>query len=298
MRILLTGGSGFIGRALLHSLWVSGHDVIAVTRSLDMLPKQLASLSGVKWIIFDDLLYHSVCRLGPFDAIVHLATSYGRDGDSWLEVERANVELPLMLLEYAASGGCSLFINTDSFFGKQKYNYLYARDYILTKRAFLEWGKIASDKSSDLYFINVRLEHVYGPGDNSSKFVPGLLKNLVEERQEISLTTCEQKRDFIYLADVVQAYLLLIGRSLGLSGFREVEVGSGYSIPIRDFIEAAKVATSSRSILKFGEIPQRPNEIMDSYADTSYLLSLGWRPTVDIKLGLDEVVKYMYASAG
>lgn len=298
MKILLTGGSGFIGRALLRGLCAAGHEVVAVTRDADRLPAQLASLAGVAWVSFDDELYHVIGRLGPFDAIVHLATSYGREGESWTEMERANVALPLTLLQYAAGGGCHLFINTDSFFSKRQYNYLYAQEYILTKRTFLEWGRLASEKHPDLYFVNARLEHVYGPGDSLGKFVPGLLKNLVDEKPEIALTSCEQRRDFIYLADVVQAYMLLISGSSGLSGFREVGIGSGCSIPMRDFVEAAKAATQSRSVLNFGAIPQRPNEIMDSSADIAYLSSLGWRPTVDLKGGLGEVVKSLRPSAG
>ena len=198
MKILLTGATGFIGTQLVTALNESGHKVVAITRVLSKLPENLMALNNVIWLPLESDIKDKVEYQGPFDAIIHLATCYAREGGLWLEVERANVGYPLMLLEYAVNSGCSLFINSDSFFSRDEYDYPYMREYILTKRYFLEWGKLAVGKNPDFCFVNARLEHVYGPGDKLDKFIPKLLMDLIVEKSEIQLTTCEQRRDIIF----------------------------------------------------------------------------------------------------
>jgi CDP-abequose synthase len=205
------------------------------------------------------------------------------------------VAFPLMLLEYSVGSGCNLFVNTDSFFSRDEYDYPYMREYILTKRTFSAWGKLAVENNPNYCFINARLEHVYGPGDNWDKFIPKLLKDLVAGKPEIQLSTCEQRRDFIFSTDVVNAYLLLLDCGVKLSGYLDIEIGTGKSISLKDFVLAASNATRSNSSLNFGSVPQRQNEIMSSNADTSYLFSLGWKPIVELQQGLDLTLKWLHS---
>lgn len=285
MRALLTGATGFVGSHLLEALISNGHSVVALKRPTSNVPDRLA-LKQVEWVDVDDDLTEKLTTLGEFDVVVHLATSYARQGASFLEAEKANVEFPLKLLEFSISGGCNFFVNTDTFFSREEYQYSHLMEYVITKQNFLKWGKLAVNKKSGFCFVNARLEHVYGPGDGEEKFIPSLVSSLLANNADIELTSCEQRRDFIYISDVIDAYQAIISNRDHLGGYIEVGVGSGSAVPLRDLVVLVKKITKSRCALNFGLLGQRPGEIMNSKADIDILKSLGWVPRVNMECGL------------
>jgi nucleoside-diphosphate-sugar epimerase len=134
---------------------------------------------------------------------------------------------------------------------------------------------------------------VYGPWDNLDKFIPKLLRDMIVGKSEILLTTGVQRRDIIYVSDVIGAYKQFLGAFIGKKGFFEVGVGTGRSISIKDFVLAARYATGSGSNLRFGSVPQISGEIMDSKADISFLNSIGWKPIVKLEEGLDLTISWL-----
>ncbi len=185
--------------------------------------------------------------------------------------------------------GVRSFVNTDSFFNKVGNSYSNLLNYSLSKKSLLIWlDKLAGQ----LGIINVVLEHLYGPGDSPSKFVEQVIRKVgVEKVPHIALTHGHQRRDFIYLDDVVQAYLKLIdyGRSEELK-FESFELGTGKSIQVRDFVDQIKLIAGSDTMLGYGDIAYRPDEIMSSRADISRLERLGWLPTVSVEVGIKRII--------
>lgn len=291
MRILLTGATGFIGSHMLMALHEAGHDITAIKRSTSIVPVHLKNLKNISWYDNDDALYSTLKSLKKFEVVIHLATNYGRKSGDLVEIENDNVSFPLLLLQFSMNSGCKLFINTDSFFTRKNYSYGHMEEYILTKQFFSMWGGLATRKNPEFCFVNARLEHVYGPGDGPEKFIMWLLKNLTADIKEINLTACDQKRDFIYIDDVVAAYLSIMNNAISLNGYCEIGIGSGSSIPLRDFILIAKDVTGSGTNLNFGVVPQRQGEIMHSQADPLILNSFGWRPKIDSVEGINLTVK-------
>ncbi len=178
MRVLLTGATGFVGSHLLVALNKAGHRLVAIKRPSSVLPLPIRGIDNVNWIDNDQELTAKLKALDKFDAVIHLATNYGNKSRDWVEVERDNVELPLLLLQYAVGNDCGMFINTDTFFSRKAYSYSHMEEYILTKQHFAAWGELAALKTPGFAFINARLEHVYGPSDRSQKFIPWLYKDL------------------------------------------------------------------------------------------------------------------------
>lgn len=283
--VIITGATGFIGSHLLKRLIDTNFFVIAVTRSLCHPSNEY--ITWCEWDKLDELL-----SLSPFnkpEAIIHLATCYGRDEADILSVNIANVQLPLNLITLAIKYKINKFINTDSYFSKAEFNYQYMRPYIISKNTFLQWGEYISD-STELSFINMRLEHVYGPGDGGGKFIPFVIGAFSNDEKYIELTKCIQKRDFIFVEDVVSAYLVVLTAPI-LPKFVEYQVGLGYSIELKSCIELirSKYPDSCTNIL-YGFKLQRENEIYDSYADNYSLLELGWRPLYSLSDGLDKTI--------
>ena len=163
-------------------------------------------------------------------------------------------------------------------------------DYSLSKKSLLLW---LHNFSSQIKIVNVVLEHVYGEQDGPKKFVESMVRAIAVDRvPKVDLTHGHQKRDFIYSADVVSAYISLLEYGThNRFHFKEFNVGTGASHSIREMVERIKELSGSRTRLNFGAIPYRDDEIMNSVADNIDLLNLGWRPRYSLRQGLHRIIR-------
>ena len=280
MKILLTGATGFLGSHLIPAFLAAGHEVAILKRSFSDTRRIKAYLDKVKSFDIDLVpLERSFEECGQFDCVVHTATNYGRQEETATEVFEANLAFPLRLLQ------------TATFFNTATILYQYLNYYALSKRQFEDWGRIFANQGK-IQFVNIKLEHMYGPGDDPSKFTTRIVQSCVKNIDKIELTPGEQKRDFIYIDDVVDAYALLLKKVPDLKDkFQEFDLGSGRAVSIREFVETVHSLTGSTTMLLFGALPYRENEIMKSEADITKLLNLGWRPKYDLVTGLKKMIE-------
>jgi nucleoside-diphosphate-sugar epimerase len=285
--ILLTGATGFLGSGLLASLLDHGHEVVAMKRSFSAMTRIESRRADPKLHLLDidrsDLT--KVFDRFAVDTIVHTATDYGRGSAPIGSILDANLVLPLRLAELGLRNGVRCFVNSDSFFNKRGNVYAHLLNYSLSKASLRRW---LCELAGQMSVINVVLEHLYGPGDSPAKFVESVIQQIAVKRApHIALTDGLQRRDFVHIDDVVAGYLKLIehGRSNGI-GFDEFELGTGHATSLRDFVGLVKELSASPTDLRFGELPNRPDEIMVSTADTRRLLALGWQATLSPRDGL------------
>jgi nucleoside-diphosphate-sugar epimerase len=288
MRVYITGVTGFLGSHLARALVNEGMEVHGLKRSTSDLAR-LKDVAGR--IVFRDVDRESVESLFAADrrpdAIIHLATNYGRQGDAPSHLALANTIFPLSLLEIAVRRGVQTFLNADTCY---TIHYKHLQNYTQSKQHLVDWGKILATKETR--FINLKLFHPYGPGDGPTKFVPQMIRNCLESKGEIRLTPGEQRKDFVYVQDVVTAIEVLLGKPQSLpDGFVSLDCGSGKAVSIREFVETVHRLTRSQAILRFGALPYRENEIMFAEADPSVLRSLGWKPTVALERGIRNIVE-------
>lgn len=290
MRILITGGTGFLGSRLVKRLIEAGHSVVLILREKSVISR-LESVQGQFDFFYKESDSYRACfeKYQGFDVIIHCATNYGRKNGTLTEVLEDNLIWPVKLLELAIEYCCGLFINTDTFFTKNNANYDYLREYIISKHLLRE---TLVSFASLISIANLRLEHVYGPDDSPDKFTSWILDQLMNNVDCVKLTDGTQKRDFIYLDDVVSAYCFVINNKERIKGFEEFEVGTGESHTIREFVELAKGLLNSSTELSWGSLPMRKNEFMDSKADTSMLGKLGWMPQFSFQKGVKTFIDY------
>ena len=290
MKILLTGATGFLGSAILKALLKNNHEIIILKRSFSDL-RRIASDIG-QTAVYDidqkNSLERIFCENKNIDAVLHTATCYGRKQESTLQIFNSNTFFPLEILDYAAKNGVGSFINTGTLLPLTKQGQMH--NYVLSKQQFLEWGRYYSQ---NINFINMKLDYIYGPGDDKTKFLPLLIENCVKNAQKINLTKGGQKRDFIYISDVVNAYLKIMETENG--SYEEFEIGTGRSIALKDAALKIKEIAKSATELNFGAVPYRKDEQMETKTDISKLLKLGWHPEYDFDKGIKEILSLEYS---
>jgi CDP-paratose synthetase len=284
--ILLTGATGYLGSCLAKALISKGHKLIILKRKNSSLLRIKSIIQMVDFYNTENLDYSVPFNAhGKIDAVIHTATCYGRRGETPIEVLEANIEFPLRLMDAAKVAGVRIFINTDTILDK------YLNLYSLSKSQLLEWGKFFSINNK-MFFVNMRLQHFYGPGDEDSKFTMYVMNSCLKNVPELKLTLGEQKRDFIYIDDVISAYLIILEKLEGFPDFfNEFHVGSGSAVSIREFVEKVHHLTQSQTHLAFGCVPYRKGEVMSSRANIEALVKLGWFCKTNLEEGLKLVIE-------
>ncbi|MDD2828634.1 MAG: NAD(P)-dependent oxidoreductase [Sulfuricurvum sp.] len=283
MTILLTGATGFLGSHILDALVAQGHTVIILKRSSSKLNRIKHLINNIVMYDIDKQHLADIFKKFHIEMIIHCATNYGRSQRKADEIVEANLMLPLKLLLLGIEHGIKTFINTDTLLDKR------VNEYSLSKKQFLDWLKIYSDS---IYAINIALEHFYGPNDDPSKFTTYVIKSMLDHVKQLDLTLGQQKRDFIYIDDVVEVFLTLVNSIKNEScGFIEYEVGTGELTTIEEFVKMVKVITiNENTLLNFGAVPYRKNEPMESHVNLIALKKLGWEAKIDLLEGLKKTI--------
>lgn len=280
--ILITGINGFLGSSLAQALSVE-HKIIGLEYSL----KNLFRIAGCNYKVYEvnNTIPDEVFHNQRINVIIHTATLYDKGKESYSKVFHNNHILPLNLLDKAIINNCELFINTDTVLNR------FISAYALSKRHFQEWLYF---RQKDIKVLNIQLEHFYGPGASDDNFIISIIKKLLKNEAYIDLTEGEQKRDFIYINDVVNAYLIILNKINILEGsFHNIEVCTGNLITIKELLLYLKKETNSITKLKFGSIPYRTHELMQSFSENEALRKLGWIPETNLKNGLIKTISYL-----
>lgn len=293
MDILITGGTGFLGRRVIQKLILDPHlNLHLIYRrnsNLDFLSfdqrKRINLLNVEDYENIDNLIKNKYIH-----TVLHMATHYDRNGRQISDVVEANLILPLKILVSGDNLGIKHFINVDSFYTKAEYEYKRLFNYTQSKRALIPWLK---NFSENMLVSNLTLEHMYGPGDRNDKLIPSLIDHAKENwSTDIIQSGGEQIRDFIYVDDVVSALECVVKSTKNPPvGFRLFEVGTAVGTTLRELTSeiSGLLGCTKQPNFRPGVYP--PYEIMSSVARNESLTALGWRPKYSLHEGLSETIK-------
>jgi UDP-glucose 4-epimerase len=285
LRILVTGGAGFIGRHVVAAFRAQGHVVTVADRSSppeDNVPAVLGDLCK------PEVREHAVGA--GTDAIVHLAAETSVLGSIRRPalVYRANVEMTAALLELARERGVETFVlaSTNAVVGP--CNGTITEDLPLSPMTPYGSTKAAAEMLlsgySNAYGLrtpSLRLTNVYGPGMlEKDSFVPRLLRAAARDEVVQIYGDGRQRRDLVHVSDVSRAFVLAV--SSWPSG--PVIVGSGRSYTVLDVVQAAR-ETTGRSI-EAHHVPPRPGEMPAVVVNIARARSRGYGPAVSLSEGM------------
>jgi UDP-glucose 4-epimerase len=297
VRILITGGAGFIGTALAKALTSEGHDV----RLLD-LDSKFSSQEHSKFICYSvDIRKQSEFSLidsDYFDAIYHLAAqTSGAISQEQPELDAdTNFKGTLNVLNFARRAKVKKIIFSSSMAAYGEKKGMIFEDDVLEPVSVYGCTKVAGEvlvRSFSQYNIDFtifRLFNVYGPGQDMSNLRQGMASIFMAQaimNDEIKVTgSLDRYRDFVYIDDVVSALLIALD---DLSG-KTLNVGSGTKLTVANLLE--KILKIEERNLKIENIGGHEGDIHGSIANAEYLRSTGWEPQVLIDDGLLAMHQY------
>ncbi|MCH1924608.1 NAD(P)-dependent oxidoreductase [Shewanella sp. C32] len=278
MRILITGISGFLGSHLANAL-ISKHELAGTVRAGSNLERvndkdnlELINIDCVDWI-------EKIRFFNP-DIVINTAALYGRKKESLSELIEANIIFPQKIIECIRTD--STFINCGTSLPSS------VSFYSLTKNQFIELAKEYC-KITNIKFVNLRLEHFFGANDDPTKFTSYVINQCLSGLP-LNLTEGIQERDFIYIDDLIIAFKCIVDSLEELDYFESIDIGSGNTVKVKDFVKLVASITSSKSIIEFGAIPMRENELMFSCAEIQRIKSLGWKPKYDLVSAIKDMI--------
>lgn len=282
MNILILGATGYLGTKLIDRLDSKKNDIYALVRKSSdkglLLRKGL--LKEHIWEI-DDLYEQLFMNNGiHIDWFINCACCYVRKNVKDSQIINANYFTPLNCILLCIEHGIKKFINIDTGL-PENYNI-----YTKSKGQLSDMLKWYARKKG-LFVLNILLENYYGIDEPKDRFLPDTIEKM-KKNEDIFLTEGLQKRDFIYIEDVVDAIIFLMNTE-NKCNYLDIPLGTGEGPMIKEVIQYLAQLINSSSRLLFGEVPNRKNE-PDSIADIRILQKMGWKYKYDWKTGMKKII--------
>jgi UDP-glucose 4-epimerase len=286
--VLVTGASGFIGRALVRRLVAEGHRTVCTARR----PADDVA-EGAAWVpgdLTDRSFVHRLVTEARPTVVFHLASQVtgSRSIDVVTTTLANNLVASVGVLEAVTEAGCDRVVLIGS--GDEPA----AGDSPCSPYAATKWavGGYARMFLS-LYGTPVttaRTFMVYGPDQpDTSKVVPYTTMSLLRGEAP-TLSSGRRLVDWVYVDDVVDA-LLVLADAPDVIG-RAVDVGTGRLHTVRHVVETISTLVGAGVEPVFGGIPDRQGET-EAAADVAETARVcGWRPTTDLYEGLKRTVAW------
>jgi UDP-glucuronate 4-epimerase len=309
MKILVTGGAGFIGSHFVERCLGKGHSVAVVDDFNDFYDPSIkkGNMAGFA----RDVVVHDadirdgekmmrIIKEGKFDTIVHLAARAGvrpSIKDPRLYVE-TNIMGTLNLLEAAKQGNVPRFIcaSSSSVYGVLK-TLPFREDLALTQTispyaATKLAGEQICSNYSHLYglrTINLRFFTVYGPRQRPDLAIHSFTKAIHEGRSIQQFGDGTTRRDYTYVDDIMQGMEACLGYEGQLCDV--FNLGESQTTTLSELIAAIEKAVGKKAVIE--RKPEQPGDVPVTYADiTKSRALLGYNPHTQIAEGIPKFVEW------
>lgn len=304
MRILVTGGAGFLGSHLCDRLLADGHDVIAMDNLITGSVDNIAHLAGNRRFHF---VHHNVTNYiylkGPLDAILHFASPAS-------PVDY--LELPIQTLKVGSLGthnALGLALNKGARFLLASTSEVYG-DPLVHPQPEAYWGNVnpigprgvydeakrfaeamtmAYHRSHGVDTRIVRIFNTYGPRMrlNDGRVVPNFVSQALAGKPLTVYGDGSQTRSFCFVLDLIEGiYRLLMSDEV-----EPVNIGNPAELTIREFAERINAITGNAGGIRFEPLPMDdPKQRRPDIAKARRILN--WEPKIPLQAGLEQAIAY------
>jgi len=314
-KILITGITGFVGRALSDRLSSLGAIIYGISRSVNNDARNLNA------DILDYPKINKFIKDSKIKICFHLASKALVESgqENPYQTFKINTEGTLNILESARNNNLDRIIvaSTSHVYGKNKVPYL--ESYMPRPTRPYETSKACTDLIAQSYadtfnlpVLIPRFVNIYGPNDlNFDRLIPKTIRSVLSNQQpkmwdgtakrdylfiddqQPKMWDGTAKRDYLFIDDAIQAYLLLAKVNMKkVENNRVFNFGSSNIITVSEVIK--KIIDISKKQLEIEKIDDlRMNEIKSQYVSWKKAKQLlGWEPKVDLDLGLKRTVAW------
>ncbi len=304
-RVLVTGGSGFIGSHLVRRLLADGYHVgITVRVDHDRDNWRLKDVWSQLHVLELDIRNRaSVRQIRQFDpnVVFHLA-AYHHVGRSWSQVEECfdvNAKGSANVIDAALSCNAHLiYMSSSEIYGFQEEAPWHEdltpapqSPYAVTKYTGELYACMAARNSAPHRVNIARPFNVFGPGQSDRAVIGEFIKKALQN-ETIYMTEGTQTREFNYVDNIIDGLMLLWQKNPGIGPWN---IACGEDIAIRYLVKhIISMCNSSSEVVP--SLPTRPNEIWEMRADSSrFRDATGWKPAVSFTEGLQRTIEWYKA---
>ncbi len=304
MKVLITGGAGFIGSHVQKQLLDRGHEVV-VYDNLSRGFKQL--IDPRAQFIQGNILEKEklVMGLKDVEAVIHMA-AYIIVPESVEKPEmyqKNNVGGTKVLLEAMNEAGVKkiIFSSTATVYGKP--DKLPLDENSPVKQAENPYGQTKIEmeklienqhKQNGLSAILLRYFNPFGPNelhDPETHAIPNFIKSVLNDRPIPLYWKGEQERDFIYVEDLAVAHI----DTLALNGFHVFNVGTGKGTRVKEILETIFKLTGKEVDIE--DLGERAGDVESLYTSAEKIsLETGWEPKISLEEGLRRTIDFFKKS--
>jgi nucleoside-diphosphate-sugar epimerase len=295
-KVLIVGGTGFIGRHLAVKCLKDTPFVTCIGLSSEKSFSK--DMEFIQADISDKKQLQAVLRDRPFDYVFNLGgyidhTAYFKGGRRLIESHFTGLMNLIDCLNRDALKGFVQIGSSDEYGNTPAPQKEYIREspispYSFAKTAASHFIQTLSN-TEGFPGVVLRLFLVYGPGQDEKRFLPQIITAFLKN-ESVETTEGRQVRDFCYIDDVIDGIIktAVTDEAKGLI----INIASGIPISIKDMInKAASLIGKGRAV--FGARPYRYGENMELFADiSSARKALQWSPSVSVDEGLRKTIEY------
>lgn len=301
-KVVITGATGALGRALIKVCIESGYEVLAVVHRTSERAAELKTINNCHVLYLDLSEYnHAVEEMAKqgissddYELFFHLAwrAPFG-EGRNNLELQLDNVKSSLAAVRFAKALGCTTFVGAGS---QAEYGRVKGKlspetpacpetGYGIAKLCAGHMTRLACEQEG-IKHIWTRILSVYGPHDGVNSLISVAIDDMVNNRETL-FTPCDQIWDYIYSEDAARAMLLAAQK--GKHGSVYV-IGSGEARPLKEFIQKVGELAHYKKVIGFGKRPYHDKQVMYLQADIEALKAIGFESRISFEEGIKKLI--------